>query len=293
MPCYHPLRAWRSERVNANGKRELVFRKEQAFNVLDSIDLPCGKCIGCRLERSRQWAIRCMHEASLYDDNCFLTLTYDNEHLPEDGSLNKKHFQDFMKRFRKKFPDSKIRYFHCGEYGEQLGRPHYHACIFNFDFEDKKLYKIVNDQRLYTSVVLNELWSFGFCIIGSVTFESAAYVARYITKKVTGEKAEEHYKGKCPEYITMSRRPGIGKGWYDKYHSDTCGNDFIILRGKKVGVPKFYDDQLSESELKEVKSKRRYESYKHSENKTLSRLQVRETIKNSKVKLLKRSFESD
>jgi hypothetical protein len=134
MPCYFPITAWRSkDGKNEAGKWPVVFKPTAGY--LDKeLKLPCGRCIGCRLERSRQWAVRCVHEASLHEKNCFITLTYSPENLPKDGSLDVSHFQKFMKRFRKRFGPG-IRFFHCGEYGESLSRPHYHACIFGFDFE--------------------------------------------------------------------------------------------------------------------------------------------------------------
>ena len=209
MPCYHPLDAART----AAGI--IIFHRNHS-NIVEVLKLPCGQCVGCRLERSRQWAIRCVHEASLYDDNCFITLTYRDADLPADMSLNLKHFQKFMKRLRKRF-GSGIRFYHCGEYGTLLGRPHYHACIFNFDFPDKKLFTIRDGINLYTSQALDELWPYGFSTIGSVTFESAAYTARYIMKKINGDAAKDHYEYvnpstgeislRKPEYTTMSRLP--------------------------------------------------------------------------------------
>ena len=168
----------------------------------------CGQCVGCRLERSRQWAIRCVHESQMHEQNCFITLTYSDEFLPENGSLQLKHFQDFMKRLRFHVGGG-IRFFHCGEYGEENGRPHHHAIIFNHDFADKKVWKTNNGVVLYRSKILEELWPYGFATVGCVSFESAAYVARYITKKVNGDMADSHYLGREPEYITMSRRPGV------------------------------------------------------------------------------------
>ena len=161
MPCYHPIPAYRSPRCLdlKSGKPKIFFKEIQvkAWPGYESFEVPCGQCIGCRLERSRQWAMRCCHEASLYDLNCFITLTYDPEHLPPDGSLVLDHFQRFMKRLRKRF-GSGIRFFHCGEYGEKFARPHYHACLFNFDFPDKVLYTIRDEIRLYRSAILEELW---------------------------------------------------------------------------------------------------------------------------------------
>jgi len=308
MPCYHPLKGWRSKTNNKNGRRPIVFNRRDGYED-QPIELPCGQCVGCRLERSRQWAIRIVHEASLYEDNCFLTLTYNNENLPPDGSLKTEHFQEFMKRFRmknsikvpysslktrrichKRYTLRKIRFFHCGEYGDQEGRPHYHACIFNYNFRDKKLYSRNNGFPLYTSEELQALWPHGFCTIGSLTFETAAYTARYIMKKVTGDKAEDHYNGKKPEYITMSRRPGIGKTWFEKFKSDIYPHDYVVINGKKVGVPKFYDQLLEEKELLKIKSLRKYEAYNHMENNTLRRLLDRETCKIAQTSTLKRSL---
>ena len=296
MPCYRPIQGWRSKTLNETGRRSIVFKKQDAYEPLltSPLEIPCGRCIGCKLERSRQWAIRCVHEASLHDENCVLTLTYDDDHLPADGSVDVTEFQRFMKRLRKHFTGQKIRFLHCGEYGDEGGRPHYHACIFGINFDDKKFHKkSAKGDRLYTSETLQKLWPFGFCLIGSLTFESAAYVARYITKKITGDKAEEHYQGRKPEYITMSRRPGLAKGWLEKYKTDVYPDDFVVINGKKIGVPKFYDNQLEEEELKQYENKRIYKAYEQKENNTYSRLYVREQIHEKRAQLLKRSFEND
>jgi len=306
MPCYHPLKGYPSKERNPSGKRSIVFNPSQGYRDLE-IDLPCGQCIGCRLERSRKWAIRCVHEASLYENNSFITLTYAPENLPAEGTLVLKHFQDFMKRLRKRFPEEKIRFFHCGEYGEKTQRPHYHACLFNFDFNDKKLLKINNDQKYYESATLQSLWPHGHSMTGAVTFESAAYVARYITKKITGEKAHEHYNTinyqtgeilaeRKPEYVTMSRRPGIGKPWYEKFKTDIYPDDFVVIRGKKMSVPKVYDKYLEISDPRlyaRIKSKRKVGAATHSENNTHDRLQVREEIQILKFEQLKRNYENE
>ena len=186
MPCFSPLKGFRA--VGGG----IVFARSSSMGLPMSV--PCGRCIGCRLEHSRQWAVRCMHEASLYEDNCFITLTYANEYLPPGGSLRKRDFQLFMKRLRKRFSDGVIRFYHCGEYGENTFRPHYHALLFNFDFVDKTLWSLRGEHKVYRSAVLEDLWPSGQSEIGSVSFESAAYVARYITKKVTGARAEGHYR---------------------------------------------------------------------------------------------------
>lgn len=201
-----------------------------------------------------------------------------------------------MKRLRKAFPQ-KVRYFHCGEYGEQLGRPHYHACLFNLDFPDKKLWKKSEGGDLYVSETLNQIWGKGFCLLGSVTFDSAAYVARYIAKKITGDPAEAHYAGRLPEYTTMSRRPGIAQSWYKKWQTDCYPSDSVVLRGKEFKPPKYYDRQFeldSPTEFAKVKNNRKamaLEPWDH-EN-SPSRLMTREKVQTLNLKALKRSYENE
>lgn len=215
------------------------------------VQVPCGQCIGCRLNRSAQWALRMEHEASLHDQNCFLTLTYDDENLPGD-SLVKKHYVDFFKRLRDYYNYPPVKYYHCGEYGGKTKRPHYHACVFGFDFPDKKLYKRYSvrgcDQevRLYTSESLEARWGKGFCTIGDVTWSSAAYCARYVVDKITGPKAEAHYYGRTPEYSTSSNH--IGTGWYEKYKEGLWNDDYAVSRGHRVSVPRYYEKKLAEEE---------------------------------------------
>lgn len=325
MPCYSPLKGYRAKRINPlTGKRSIVFNPNEAFTDMP-VEVACGQCIGCRLERSRQWAIRCVHEASLHEDNAFITLTYDNDHMPVDGGLHVEDFQRFMKRLRRRHPDRKIRFFHCGEYGEvcalcgnsklfcrcdqyikSLGRPHYHAVLFNYDFHDKKqLKRSRNGETYYISEELSQLWPQGFSIIGDVTFESAAYVARYITKKVNGDKAHGYYE-KCdfggtgeiteirPEYTTCSRRPGIGYDWYKRFRDETYRDDFVVCRGRKVRPPRFYDKVFQEEKVDEAfrnKIVRKVNARKHSDNNTPERLRDREFCQMEKLKKLKRGIE--
>lgn len=259
MPCFYPMRGY--EKWSGGWT---ASRREAAHDLLTGqikeLSVPCGQCIGCRLERSRQWAIRCVHEASLHQDNCFVTLTYAPEYLPADGSLNKRDFVLFMKRLRKRFGEG-IRFFQCGEYGEKFARPHHHVCLFNFDFPDKQFLSHNLGNPIYVSKALSELWPFGFSSIGSLTFESAAYVARYIMKKINGEMASKHYDGRQPEYITMSRCPGIGAGWLDLYSSDCYPKDFITVKGGiKCRPPRYYDRLYRENhgpEFIEIKRRRR------------------------------------
>lgn len=287
MACYSPLHGWRSN----SGDRTIVFNRNRAFIDLP-VTVPCGQCIGCRLERSRQWAVRCVHEASLHDQNCFITLTYDNDHLPSDGSLQLEHFQLFMKRLRKAV--GQVRFFHCGEYGTNLGRPHYHAIIFGYDFADKVLWRDDGPAPLYRSALLERLWKYGYSTVGTATFESAAYVARYITKKITGPMADDHYAGRKPEYTTMSRRPGIGAGWFDKFSSDVFPSDEVILRGKAFKPPRFYDglyEVLNPDGMKDIKARRQIAASKHSDNNTPERLAVRREVKLAQIQSLKRPLQ--
>lgn len=320
MPCYSPLVAYKSKYVNESGKRSLVFNIKHALDD-EKQQVPCGQCIGCRLERSRQWAIRCTHEASLYERSCFITLTYNDANLPSDGSLKKDHFQKFMKRFRKRFQgyqeieyyDSKsqlqrkrpIRYYMCGEYGDLYSRPHYHACIFNFDFPDKVFWKKRLDSRLYVSKALEELWPYGYSVVGDVTFQSAAYVARYIMKKVNGSKALHHYSDidystgevvneRIPEYNDMSRRPGIGRLWFDRFKDDVFPHDYVVLNGRKMKPPKYYDSLLEKEDgflFDEIKDDRYYKALKHIDNNSYQRLDVREAVQEARLKLLIRNVE--
>ncbi len=296
MPCYYPMKAYRAP---GGG---IVFNRSGGF-----VDLPltvaCGQCSGCRLERSRQWAVRCLHESKMHKHNCFLTLTYDAEHLPANNSLDVTHWQDFAKRLRRKM--GPFRFFHCGEYGERSFRPHAHAAIFGLDFsEDRTLWKTTKSgDSLYTSPTLEKLWPQGFHSIGTLTFESAAYVARYIMKKATGQLAETHYDrpgqhyGEIiqlkPEYTTMSRRPGIGATWITKFMSDVYPSDEVIVNGKPARPPKFYDSQLeivNPDLYRKIKSRRISDGKKHTENNTPDRLAVREAVSTARFREHYREF---
>lgn len=296
MACYYPITAYRSKsgRNHATGKWPIVFNSADGYIDM-SLKVPCGQCIGCRLERSRQWAIRCLHEASLYSDNCFITLTYNNENLPSDGSLNKRHITLFLKRLRKRFGEG-IRYFQCGEYGSKFARPHHHAILFNFDFPDKKLWQARQGVILYRSAILEELWPYGFSTVGSVTFESAAYVARYITKKITGDRSAEHYGGREPEYITMSRRPGIAREWFTKFYSDVYPADACVVRPGLIARPPRYYDNLFDLYNPEIYGKikaKRMKLAKLSVHNTAERLIAREQVQLSQFKKLIRPFENN
>lgn len=299
MTCYHPLQGWWSKEKTENEKRRVVFNRREGYSDL-RVDVPCGQCIGCRLSYSRNWAIRCVHEASLHDENCFVTLTYDDGNVPDSGSLNRRHIQLFLKRLRKKFTGKKIRFYCCGEYGELLSRPHYHLILFGFDFEDKVLWSVRDGVRLYRSEILEKLWIYGYSTIGNVTYESAAYVARYCLKKRNGEKKDEHYKGLEQEFSTMSRRPGIARDWFEKFKGDVFPHDYVVIRnGIKCKPPRYYDniyDVIDSEEMQKIKQLR----HKYligcaplipDGEDSVDRLEVKEKVQKSKLTLLKRSVE--
>ena len=227
----------------------------------------------------------------MHKENCFVTLTYRPLFMHKDRSLHMEDFQKFMKRLRKRF--GKVRFFHCGEYGDKLNRPHYHACIFGFDFPDKVLWKIRDGVRLYRSKELEKLWYYGFSTVGDVNFKSAAYVARYVTKKVNGDLADKHYKGRCPEYVTMSRRPGIAASWFQKYGSDVFPQDYMVVNGVRCKPVRYYDNMFDVDNPEQfgIIKLSRVEKAKANPDNTLRRMRVREKVKLVNFTQLKRGFE--
>lgn len=297
MPCYYPLLGWYSKVRNPSGKRSITFVKSEAYSPR-KVTLPCGICIGCRLEHSRQWAMRCMHEAQLHEDNCFLTLTYDDEHLPDYRNLVKRDFQLFMKRLRKKYGEG-IRFYGCGEYGDLYKRPHYHICIFGFNFKDRVLWKTINENKLFISDDLSELWPYGFSTIGELNFETAAYTARYCLKKYKGKNWKENYQrvdaetGEIinlqPEFALMSRRPGIGTNWYNMYNPEVFPLDRVVVNGREVKPPKFYFSKLEKlmpKTFQTIKDARRKAALKCKNS--LERLNVKRHVKEQQITFLQR-----
>lgn len=313
MPCFHPIACWRALRPDSNGKRRVFFkgRKDlreepdigpgtsllfgKGFGVeVVPIDLPCGGCDGCLVERSRQWAVRGSHEASMHTHNCMVTLTYDDDHMPPGGSLWHRDVQLFLKRMRKAVSreygreqavsevsaargsasrflstDGKVRYLLCGEYGDATGRPHYHLILFGCDFADRRFYAVRKGFQVWTSPTLDGLWGLGRAELGSVTFDSIAYVARYVLKKVRGPEAEAHYRvvdfetgevwDREPEYVQMSRRPGIAAKWLEQFHPEVYRWDRVVMRGQEQRVPRYYDKQfevMDQERMTAVKNER-------------------------------------
>ncbi len=292
MVCFHPLTAYK-------GPGGAVYFDPLKGYRDRPIDLACGQCQGCRLERSRQWALRCVHEAQMHERNCFITLTYKPECIPAGGSLCLEDWQKFAKRLRKRC--GAFRFFHCGEYGDANMRPHYHACIFGLDFSgDRRVWKSERGNTLYRSDLLDRTWGLGFASVGSLTFKSAAYVARYVMKKATGEFAIRKYErvdeetGEVylirPEYVTMSRRPGIGSKWFEKFKSDVYPADEVVHEGKRYRPPRFYDDKLGAVELDEYKVRRRRALGNHVKDLTPDRLRVREELARISAAFLERKL---
>lgn len=291
MPCYHPLKAFKVG-LNPSGKPkykicsydvQYVYVKDDICFcsdvrnlcsdyrlVEDYIEIPCGKCIGCRLQQSREWATRIMLEAQDHDECWFVTLTYDDEHVPElefvkDIDLDtgelldtgklltlcKRDLQLFNKRLRKHFSDDKIRFFACGEYGETTARPHYHSIYFGLHITDLQFFKMSKlGDKYFISDTLTRLWGKGHVLLAQVTWESAAYVARYVTKKLTGDAAKYWYDdiGLTAPFTVMSRRPGIASRYFDDNATELLRFDGGYISTKKGSVnfpnPKYFKRKL-------------------------------------------------
>lgn len=285
MPCVRPLTAYYGPSgavvfVAAKSKTRVPFK------------LPCGRCIGCRLERARQWGLRCLHEAKQWPRNSYVTLTYNDDSLPPGGSLSLEDVQLFLKRLRKAREPWRVRYFAGGEYGGQFGRAHYHLLLFNVGFRDRKLHSYnKRGEPLYTSEELDRLWYYqGHATIGEVTFDSAVYCAKYCIKKVNGALADDYYavfdsdgvvSRRRPEFGVMSRKPAIGAGYYDKFGSEVRDHDNVVIGGREVKPPRYYDKrtELVDSAVYDrLKRKRKRLAVLNKHDNTEERLRVKETL---------------
>lgn len=248
MQCFSPITAWKT----VDGGISFV---ERGGNLLSEVKIRCGQCIGCRLNTANAWAVRCVHEAQMHDVNSFITLTYDDNNLPMHGSLCYRDFQLFLKRLRKKV--GPVRFYMCGEYGENFDRPHYHSLLFGVDFDDKRqANSIYSKHTIYRSATLEKLWPHGHSSIGEVNLTTAQYCASYTLKKVYGKNQSEHYSrvdpytGEInelvPEFSKMSLKPGIGASWLMKYAPDVFNWDNCVVNGTILPVPKYYDKVLTE-----------------------------------------------
>lgn len=293
MGCYHPM--IRAETFD--GRITIVKASEDEVNLDNRMKkirnmmykrydlIPCGQCIGCRLEYSRQWASRIMLEAKNSKNNWFVTLTYDDMNVPsktvldqETGELNeylnlqKEDLQKFMKKLRRHYEYhyglTNIRYYAAGEYGSLTMRPHYHACIFNMPIDGEKLKFYKNNENgdaLFTCEEIEEIWGKGFVTIGELTYESAGYTARYITKKQFGKGTDEYYKGREREFSIMSRKPGIGRMYFEKNKEKIYRNDEIPMRGRMIKPPRYFDGIMKEEDpekMQTIKNRRKMMSDK-------------------------------
>lgn len=294
MKCYRPIEAFRTP-------SGVVFQELGRHDILGRIDLPCGQCIGCRERRASDWALRVMHEASLYEDNCAVTLTYDDEHLPPHASLRHSDYKKFMRRVI--HAHGPVRFFMCGEYGEEKGRPHYHACLFGRGFRDGRVHagKSESGSPFYTHQGLSDLWPLGRATVQDLVRETAGYCARYIMKKQLGETAKTAYQkldietGELiqlkPPYAAMSLKPGIGARWFEKYGRDVYPHDFVITGGTKKRPPKYYDKlyKRKDAEKHEALNERRVlKARVHHADNTDERLKVQEEVHTARVRTLTR-----
>lgn len=288
MKCVQPLDAFQL----SDGT---VVLSDRRGDVVKSLLLPCGRCIGCRLDRARDWAARIMHEAQLHEVNSFVTLTYARA-VP---SLDYNDFRKFLKRLRRERP---VRYFMSGEYGEKFARPHFHAILFGVSFPDQKYLKLsAAGEKLYTSVALSRLWPHGFASVGTVTAESAAYVARYTMKK-SGERSDYDYVdpdtgeilSRNPEFCRMSLKPGIGALWLERFRSDVYPDGTMVCGGVKVKAPRYYDklqERFDPDVMEAVKQRREMMRSVPASEMTRERLAVKGQVLTARANFLKREFE--
>lgn len=279
MPCYHQQLAVRMPGRTQNGKQPLKFiGKASSYwgryrgAPIGALLLPCRQCIGCRLERSRQWATRLVHETKFHRNSCFLTLTYDNENLPDNESLKKAHLQTFYKDLRSRlsyYGKEKIKHFSCGEYGEGQGErawnPHYHAALFGGPFsitesdDDRTQEEPSRSGGLqFSHRDIGECWPYGRHTFSELNFETAAYVARYVLKKISGPFAQAIYEGREPEFQNSSN--GLGREHVETWKDDVYGNDKVVLplRGEFTPPP-YYDRVLEKIDpglFEKIKKKR-------------------------------------
>ncbi|WNK14445.1 MAG: replication initiator protein [Microvirus sp.] len=301
VPCFRPLKA-----VKVPGGVSFDSRVDGP-----EIDLPCGRCQGCRLEHSRQWAVRCVHESRLHPYNSVVTLTYSDSYLPPGGSLVYKDFQDFMKRLRSWYRRSsnsraRVRFFMCGEYGDVKKRPHFHAALFGFDFLDKKLWKKTDSgSTQFRSKRLESLWPFGLASVGDPTFDSFAYIARYAMQKINGDIVHVRDADRIdlrtgeilplvPEFIHMSLKPGIGRGWIDRFVDDVYSFDRVVMNGFESKPPRYYDKIIQARHpfaWREISRDREDRALLYPEESTRRRLEAREAVTLARLRSLRRDLE--
>lgn len=261
MQCTSPVHGYYARRANPSGKRGVVFVQSDGFTDMP-VTLPCGRCLGCRMEYARQWAVRCEHEIKSHSANSFLTLTYNERSVPytRDGlmTLDLADVTKFWKRLRKRL-GLRLRYFQCGEYGDKTERPHYHALVFGWYPRDVVYHGDSGaGEKLFRSKFLDDVWGFGNVAVQEASWRTANYVARYVTKKVVD--THDPTDSRRPEFLTMSRRPGIGHEWATVYLDEWYARDALVANGKEMRPPKYYEGLLEKRSpelLSFVKAQRR------------------------------------
>jgi len=285
MPCYHPQPLYRFLSLDTGA---FYFRLKMPSNPrslsnckVEELKRPCGQCIGCKARANQAMAVRCHHESLMHEDNCWVTFTVDDDYLEmvfPGGSLRYEPFQKFLHDFRQLIYPKLIRYYMCGEYGDQLGRPHYHAIIFGWYPDDKIVYK----PGFYLSPTLQKAWPYGQAMIRDYDLSCADYVAGYVLKKVNGRLSKSHYGGRSPEFARMSLKPGLGEAFLRKYHRDIYRKDQVVLPGRKPQpVPRYYDKKFSEwspATMQRLKDERMEPNPDRDWNTTPDRLAVRKQI---------------
>lgn len=294
MACYSPKTAW----LAADGRLML----SASPGVVREFQIPCGQCIGCRIKRKQQWTVRLVAERKLHQDASFLTMTYDDRHLPAHGALEYRHVQLMLKRLRKKHPELKLRHFTSCEYGGQTRRPHYHMILFGYDFQaDRTQWRQTKKgEKVYRSAELESVWPYGNAEVGNVTPQSIAYVAGYCVKKITGVASPDQYTrldpstGELvqipPEFARMSLRPGIGYGFLQKYAAELLVHDAGIVDAQKLPLPTYFEKYLEENYPEEMEANR-YRRFVHSQTRlddtTEERRAVREAVAKARANLNK------
>lgn len=290
MPCYRPVTCWKDPDGGP-----ISFHERKDFR---EIKIPCSRCIGCRIMIRDGWAFRCYAESQLHKDNCFLTLTYNEDNLPVDNSLNHRHWQLFMKSLRQKF--GPMRFFMCGEYGEQFSRPHYHALVFGFRPNDmRQSNSMYSKHALFESDEVQKVWGHGYVSVGEVSLQSARYCAAYAVKKMSDKDWQDNPASvhvdkfgeihtRIQPYAKMSLKPGIGAAWLERYRRDVLTHDGIVTHGgMKMRIPRYFDDLMElccPDDLMDSKMRRLKKVEKLIDDNTRERLEVREQIAHAKVK---------
>lgn len=293
MPCYYPMKGY----LNADG----MFSLKASPKDRSEVTLPCGGCFGCRLAHASSWVARLYGESLSHEASSFVTLTYSDDSLPPFGGLQYPDVQKMFRAMRK--TGLEFRYFVVGEYGDQTHRPHYHALLFGQNFyRDRKMYR-TNKQgdRFYTSETLEKYWPHGRSDISDFTPGNAAYCAKYSMKKITGDKAREHYQrvdprtgelgDVAPEFARMSLKPGIGREYIEKYHRDVATHDGVHIANRKMKTPRYFDQWMKDNDpesYEKLQLQRFEKSLSHLDDQTPERLAVRETVAKAKANLNKR-----